>query len=400
MVGLLDMAKLTARSVGSMKTPGMHGDGDGLYLNVKASGAKSWILRVRIAGEQKRREVGLGALTTLSLAGARLKSATLRAEAKAGRNPIAQRDHRKMTFEDAARAYFAIVAPTFKNSTHCANWIATLENHAFPKIGQNELSTIRRSDVLEILSPIWTDRHETGRRVKQRIATVFDWSIGAGHMDTANPVDSALQKSLPKVRVKVKHHAAVPWRDLPDFMQALSEREAIAARCLQFIALTATRSGEARGALWSELDLKRAVWIIPADRMKMAEDHRIPLCEAALHLLEGVIGLDDDLVFPSPTRRPDGVARILSVNAFRPLFERMELTGITAHGLRSTFRDWAAESARADRSVAEAALAHKVQGVEAAYFRSDLFDRRKELMDAWGRYCTGASGEVVEMVRA
>jgi integrase len=394
------MARLTARSVETLKKAGMHGDGDGLYLNVKASGAKSWILRVRITGETRRREIGLGSLTMMSLAEARVKATTLRAEAKAGRNPIAQRDFRKMTFEDAARAYFHILAPTFKNSTHRANWIATLENHAFPKIGKTKLNTIRRADVMEVLSPIWTDRHETARRVKQRIASVLDWSIGAGHMSEANPVDHVLQKSLPRVRVKVKHHAAVPWREMPSLMEALSKREAIAARCLELIALTATRSGEGRGARWSEIDLDQAVWIIPADRMKMAEDHRVPLCEAALRLLNSLKRLDAVLVFPSPTRCPDGTARILSVNTFRPLFERMDIVGTTAHGLRSTFRDWAAESARADRSVAEAALAHKVQGVEAAYFRSDLFDRRRELMDAWGRYCTGTMGDVVELVRA
>ncbi|MEN9011971.1 MAG: integrase arm-type DNA-binding domain-containing protein [Yoonia sp.] len=394
------MGKLTARSVTALKEPGMHGDGEGLYLNVKTSGAKSWILRVRVAGETKRREIGLGALSLLPLAEARRKSTLLRAEAKAGRNPMAKRDRRRMTFEDAARAYFEKLSPTFKNATHKANWLATLENHAFPKIGQNEIKAIRRADVLEVLSPIWTERHETARRVKQRMAAVFDWSIAAGHMDGANPVDAALQKSLPKVRVKVAHHAAVAWRDMPGFMNDLRDREAIAARCLEFIALTAARSGEARGATWAEIDLERAVWEIPAARMKAGDAHRVPLSDAAVSILQSVQGLDDALVFPSPSSAKDGTARELSVNAFRPLFERMKRVGTTAHGLRSTFRDWAAESAKADRTVAEAALAHKVQGVEAAYFRSDLFDRRRDLMDAWGRYCSGAAGDIVELVRA
>ncbi|WP_323771241.1 tyrosine-type recombinase/integrase [Antarctobacter sp.] len=394
------MAKLTARSVASLKKAGMHGDGDGLYLAVSQAGAKSWILRVRIKGETRRREIGLGTASLLSLADARKKSQALRAEAKEGRNPIGLRDKRNYTFKCAAIELHRSLAQTFKSGKHGALWIASLENHVFPAIGEREIESIRRDDLLSILTPLWTEKHDTARRIKQRIGNVFDWAIGAGHYAGSNPVDGPLNKALPRSRQKAKHHNALPWRDVPTFMGELSGREAIAARCLELIILTATRSNEARGARWSEINLGNAVWTIPADRMKMGETHRIPLSERAVRLLKQVEGLHADLVFPSPQTVSKADAKPLSVNAFRPLFARMGREGTTAHGFRSSFRDWAAESARADREVAEAALAHKVGGVEGAYFRSDLFDRRRDLMEAWGRYIAGEMGTVVKMVRA
>lgn len=397
------MPKLTAKAVAAMKTPGMHADTDGLYLHVSSSGAKSWIVRVTIKGERtesgknpKRVEIGLGPVSALSLADAREKARVLRAEGLVGRNPLALRDRDLITFEKAARKLHASIAKTFRSEKHAKQWISGLENHVFPRIGGAKIETISRDQVLTILSPLWVEKHSTAKRLRQRIEAVFDWAIGNGFHPGPNPVDGALRRALPKAAVKPKHHAALPWRQVPAFMAELGQREAIAARAFEFAVLTATRSGETRGAEWSEIDLDRRVWVIPADRMKASEEHRVPLSDEAVTVLEAVQGLDARIVFPSP----GGKGKPLSVNAFRPLLARMGHEGLTLHGFRSSFRDWCAESAHADRAVAEAALAHRVAGVEAAYFRSDLFERRSDLMAAWGRFTAGLAGDVVELVRA
>lgn len=394
------MGKLTKRGVDSLKEPGMHGDGDGLYLSVSRSGTKSWILRTRIKGEETRREIGLGSASVVSLAEARDKARELRAEARRGNNPIAKRDQQPLTFEAAARKVHAQLLPTFRSDKHGAVWITSLERHAFPKFGDRPIETIRRPDVMEALLPIWTTKHDTARRVKQRIASVFAWAIGKDLYPHPQPVDDALLSALPRKKLDPEHRSALPWQDVPAFYRDLTEREAIAAHCLRFIVLTAVRSNEARGARWNEVDLKAGTWEIPAERMKANAAHRVPLSAEAIALLEDARGLDAELVFPSPTRMKDGSARPLSVNAFRPLLARMGREGFTVHGFRSSFRDWSSESARADRVVAEAALAHRVRGVEGAYARSDLFERRRELMDAWARFVTDARGDVVELVRA
>lgn len=212
-----------------------------------------------------------------------------------------------------------------------------------------------------------------------------------------NPVDDALGDALGDASHKPKHYTALPWRQVPEFVGQLTEREAIAAHCLRFLILTAARSGEARGATWDEIDLDRKVWVVPAERMKAAEEHQVPLSEPALDILKSVSGLDASFIFPSPQTR----SRQLSVNAFRPLLARMGREGLTVHGFRSSFRDWCSESAHAPRELAEAALAHKVgDATERAYARSKLLERRRGLLDAWGQYVTGSSGDVVELVRA
>lgn len=394
------VAKLNSKNVQSLKKAGMHGDGLGLYLNIAAGGSKSWILRVTVRGQKRRREIGLGSLDILSLAGARLSAHELRTEAKAGRDPIAVRDYRETTFEDAARKLHASLAPTFKSDKHKAQWLAGLANHAFSKIGARNVADIQRHDVLEVLNPIWVDMHPTAKRLRQRMEAVFDHAIGNGWREAPNPVDGALRRALPKGKHKPTHHVALTWRDVPEFMADLAGREAIAAACLRFVILTAARSGEARMATWQEVDLENQTWTIPASRMKADEEHRVPLSAEALAILHGVQGLDPTLVFPSPQASARGQGKPLSVNAFRPLFKRMKREGLTAHGFRSSFRDWCAEKAHVDRELAEAALAHQVGGVEGAYFRSDLFERRRTLMDAWSRYATGQSGDVVELVRA
>ena len=390
------MSKLNAKLVASIKAAGMHGDGQGLYLHVSSTGAKSWILRATIKGEKKRREIGLGALVDVSLAEARTKARVLRSEARAGRNPIAYRDKDRLTFDVVAEQYHASLAPTFRSDKHAAQWLSSMKGVDLEKLRSRKIDSIGRDDILSVLLPIWTKKHPTAKRIKQRIESIFDWAIGKGQHPGPNPVDGVLKRALPPVKAKPKHHHALPWCQVPQFITQLGEREAIAARCLELVILTAVRSGEARGATWGEFNIENKIWIIPAERMKAEHEHRVPLSDAALSILGGVRGLDAEIVFPSPKLG----SKPLSVNAFRPLLARMGREGLTVHGFRSTFRDWAAESAHADRAVAEAALAHRVAGVEGAYFRSDLFERRRELMDAWGRYVNGTAGDVVELVRA
>jgi integrase len=392
--------KLNTKRVQAIKEPGMYGDGAGLYLNVAAGGSKSWILRVTVKGQAKRREIGLGSAQTVSLAEARQKAQELRAEAKAGRDPTAARDHRETTFEEAARELHQSITRTFRSEKHGALWLSALVHHAFPKIGARNVAEIERHEVMEVLEPIWTKKHPTAKRLKQRIEATFDFAIGKGYRKDPNPVDGALRRALGKGAHQPTHHEALDWRKVPDFMAELAEREAMAALCLRFIILTATRSSEAREATWDEIDVEARTWTIPAHRMKAKGEHRIPLCDEAIAILERVKGLDLLLVFPSVQRHISGAGKPLSVNAFRPLFARMKREGLTAHGFRSTFRDWCAESAHASREVAEMALAHKVGGVEGAYFRSDLFERRRALMEQWGRYATGQAGEIVEFARA
>lgn len=262
------------------------------------------------------------------------------------------------------------------------------------------VADIQRHDVLEVLNPIWVDMHPTAKRLRQRMEAVFDYAIGNGYREAPNPIDGALRRALPQGKHKLKHHAALSWRDVPKFMVDLEEREAIAAACLRFIILTVARSAEARMATWQEVDLETRTWTIPASRMKAEQEHRVPLSADVVAILEHVRGLDSEYAFPSPQGTARGSGKPLSVNAFRPLFQRMKREGMTAHGFRSSFRDWCAEKAHADRQLAEAALAHRVGGVEGAYFRSDLFQCRRTLMDAWSRYATGQSGDMVEMVRA
>jgi len=248
-----------------------------------------------------------------------------------------------------------------------------------------------------VLSPIWIEKHETAKRLRQRISTIFDWAKGAGHYPHENPVNG-LKKALPLVKRRPEHMAAMLWRDVPDFMAELATREGVSARTLEFIILTAARSGEARGARWSEIE--GSVWTVPGERMKRGVLHRVPLSAEALAVMERVRGLDNDLIFPSVQRGPKGEAKGQSVMVFKALLKRMHRSGFTVHGFRSTFRDWCSESARTERELAEAALSHATGNeVERAYARSDLFERRRTLMDAWGRYATGKAGEVVEMVR-
>lgn len=379
---------LSDAKIAKRMKPGMHGDGKGLYLHVTAPGARSWILRTVVQG--KRRDLGLGAYPDVSLAEAREKARAMRTVARSGGDPVAERKREVLTFEQAARKVYASLKPTWTNEHFAKTWIASLEADVFPKIGAKEIGTLHSADVLSVLSPIWTKKNDTAKKIKQRMAAVFDWAKGARHYQGENPVNG-IDRSLPQVKAKAVHHDAMPWKDVPAFMSDLAAREGTSARTLEWIIHTAARSGEARGARWSEIDFKANVWTVPAERMKARTEHRIPLTPEALAVLDQMKGLDSDLIFPSVQRDKDGNGKVQSDMVFKALFTRMKREGITTHGFRSSFRDWAGESARAEREVAEAALAHTVgSAVERAYARSDLFDRRRELMVKWSAYCVNA----------
>jgi integrase len=399
------MGKLTDRGAKGKLAPGLHSDGEGLYLTVAASGTRSWIYRGTIkgrstaAGTPYRVEVGLGSLADVGLAEARDKAGAYRKQCRDGVNPLDEKRRERLTFEQVARQLHGKEATTWANS-HATRWLASLETYAFPKIGNRPVEAIRRPDVVEVLEPIWRSKHETARKLKIRLSQVLDYAADRGMYPEGNPARGKI-RSLETHDHETRHMPALPWPDLPAFMERLAERDAITASALRFAILTCARSGEVRGARWCEIDLAAKVWALPKERMKARRAHRVPLSAEAIAILERVKGLDADLVFPSLQRGKDGTAKVMSDMAFKALFGRMGIEGITTHGFRSCFRDWASEAARADREIAEACLAHVVGGVvERAYARSDVLDRRRTLMEAWAQFATGQTGQVVQLVRA
>jgi integrase len=275
-----------------------------------------------------------------------------------------------------------------KNEKHRAQWINTLRDYAFPQIGTKPVREIDQSDVLRVLAPIWSEKAETARRVRQRVRTVMDWARTAGHFEGVNPVEG-VEKGLAKQKDRVTHHAAMPWVDVPGLLPDLGE--SVAALALRFLILTAARTGEVIGARWSEMDTEEHLWTIPADRMKAKREHRVPLTGEALEVLERVRGLDAEIIFPGQKR-----GKGLSNMAMTQLMRRLGHGDVTVHGFRSSFRDWAEERGGVPRE----SLAHEVgNAVERAYRRSDLLEKRRTLMEAWARFSvsTSDSGKVVEL---
>lgn len=381
------MVGLTARKVEGLKEPGMYGDGAGLYLCISKGGTKTWILRTTVYGH--RRELGLGSTTLVPLAEAREEARRLRKVARAGGDPETVRNRDTITFDEAAKRVHQKLEPTWSNPKHAASWLSAVEAYAYPQFGKRPINKVGTPDILKVLEPIWTAKHETARRIMQRLSTIFDWAKVAGHYPHENPVNG-VKKALGTVNAKAAHMESMPWPELPAFMKELATREGVSARTLEFVILTAMRSGEVRGTRWDEIDLKKKVWTVPGERMKRRIPHSVPLSDAACSVLECMKGMDDELVFPSMQTTKAGKGRVQSVNVFQALFKRMDRDGFTTHGFRSTFRDWCSEAAHAEREVAEAALSHATgTAVERAYARSDLFDRRRRLMDQWGEYATG-----------
>lgn len=391
------MPALTVLRVKNAK-PGRHSDGKGLYLLVKPSGARSWVLRVQTDG--RRRDFGLGPADLVSLEEARDKAREGRKMSKAGFDPSKEWKRVRTvvpTFEVAARQYHENVKRGWKKGKHGDQWLATLEAYAFPLIGQWTVDEIDAAAIQKALLPIWLVVPETARRVRQRIGSVLDFSHAQGWRPTEAPM-RAVAKGLPKQPKKGAHFAAMPYADLPDFMSSLRSEEATLGRlALQFTVLTAARSGEVRGATWEEIDSEAAVWSIPASRMKGGEAHIVPLSAEALAILEQVrpfrSGRKSESVFPGFKGKPLSDAT---------LSKALRVAGggvATVHGMRSAFRDWVAEKMpTVPGDVAEAALAHSIPNrVEAAYRRAKYLDQRRELMAAWSKYVTGSSENVVRL---
>ncbi len=408
------VGKLTALKVGRNLPAGMYPDGAGLYLHVSASGAKSWIYRYSLRG--KAREMGIGALSAVSLADARIKAAAHRALRQEGIDPIEARkadraqaaleDAKAITFKEAAQRYIASHRTGWKAAKHAGLWENTLATYAEPVIGKVSVQAIDTGLVLKVLEPIWATKPETASRVRGRIEVILDWAKSRGLRQGENPARwrGHLQFQLParsKVR-RVKHHAALPFAELPDFMAQLREQEGIGARALEFTILTAARTGEIIGATRDEANAAEKLWTVSAERMKAGKEHRVPLSARALSILRDATALqtgDDAFIFPGGKR-----GKPLSNMAMDAVLRRMGYKEgrATVHGFRSTFRDWAAERTNYPNEVVEMALAHAVSDkVEAAYRRGDLFEKRRRLMAEWATYCNtpkaAARGTVVPM---
>lgn len=383
--------RLSAVKVNQLRAPGRHADGNGLYLEVSSSGAKRWLVRTVVQG--KRRDIGLGSARLVSLAEAREHAHSIRKAARSGGDPVAERRReqgRQLTFEAAAEQVHLAHAGTWKNDKHAAQWISTLRAYAFPHIGNIPVNQIHSAEILRVLAPIWLTKPETARRVRQRLGTVMDWAKSGGLRDGDNPV-LGIARGLPKQPSKRGHHAALPYTEVAGFLERLrgSSNGLIVKAAFEFLVLTATRTSELLGAQWSEIDMEKKLWTIPGDRMKAGKEHRVPLSDRCIELLEAMVSFKDHegLVFPGSSR-----GKPLSTMVFLMVLRRMELA-ITAHGFRSTFRDWASETTSFPHEVAEMALAHTVENkVEAAYRRGDLLEKRREIMNAWSLYCTAANG--------
>jgi integrase len=394
------MAKLTATFVKSVSKPGRYGDGEGLFLLVGRSGGKSWMVRVQKDG--RRRDIGLGSAAKVSLKLARERASLARSQVEAGIDPVAER--RKAagvpTFREAAALVHAEHKSGWKNGKHQAQWLSTLEAYAFPAFGDLSVALIDTAAVRDALVPIWLGKPETARRLRQRIRTVIDWAVAKGYREHGLAM-TVIDKALPKQRSKVKHHAALPYAELPVFARKLRERETIGRLALEAVILTAARSGEVRLARWPEFDLEARVWTVPAERMKAGREHVVPLSAPAVALFEKMKAYrraDSDLVFPGQARGKQGT-KPLSDMTLTKVLRDMGLD-VTAHGFRSTFRDWVAETTSWPADLAEAALAHVVSDkTVAAYQRGTMLEKRRDLMRAWGDYAMGDSGnKVIKLV--
>ncbi len=391
--------KLTKKLVENLGA-GRHGDGNGLYLVVDPSGARRWIVRVVVKGQKNKKgaplrtDFGLGGADIVTLPQARDRALEYRRMAKQGLNPRFNARQEIPTFEEIAQQVHIERLPTWKNAKHGQQWINTLRDYAFPKIGRMPVDTIGQPEALMCLSPIWTEKHETARRLAQRIKTVLDVAKSKGFRSGENPITEIKDaRVLPKVKIKPKHHAAMRWQDVPAFYAELKTRDAMAAKALMFTCLTGSRTSEVLGMQWDEVDLEARLWTCPAQRMKTGEKHSVPLSDEMIAILSTLKAVKSDYVFEGQKRH-----RPMSNMAMLMLLRRMKVEGVTVHGFRSTFRDWASEVANTSREVAEMSLAHKVGSKsERSYARSDLLERRRVLMERWSGFVAGEVGKVVRI---
>lgn len=383
---------LAPATIRNLNTPGLYPDGNALYLRVSDTGAKHWVQRLTIAG--KRRDLGLGSLKLVSLKEARELALENRKMARSGGDPLAERRRAAgiPTFEAAARTVYELHAPTWKTEKHRKAWLATLEEYVFHHIGPKRVDLIHSGDVLRALKPIWNAKPQVATKIQQRIGRVLNHCIAEGwRLD--NPAEN-IQKALPKIPAHT-HHEALPYTEVADAVRKIRAVNMIpsAKLALEFLILTACRSSEVRGALWDEIDLEACVWTIPAKRMKAGMEHRIPFSPRCLEILTEAEALRDTsgLVFPGTVHgRP-----LSEMTLHRTL--KGQCIACVPHGFRTSFRVWAGEQTNIPREVCELALAHRIKDrVEAAYARSDLFEKRRKLMERWASYlASSASAEVI-----
>lgn len=382
--------KLTALQVKNKKVSGFYADGNGLYLKVDKSGNKRWVQRLVING--KRTDMGLGSASLVSLAEARVQAHNNRALARSGGDPLTKkRKQNLLSFKDASLAVYELTKPTWKNEKHAKQWINSLEKYVFPLIGDIRMDKIYSADVLAVLSPIWTQKPETARRIRQRISTVLKWAIAQGWRKDDPARDIA--EALPKIKKDVKHHKALPYYEVPQALNIIKTSHALEVTKLafEFLVLTATRSGDVRGALWSEINGNK--WEIPKERMKAKKAHRIPLSPRCLEILAIAEPMHDGsgLIFCKG-------GKPLSDMTLSKLMKDLKINAVP-HGFRTSFRQWTTEKTSYPWQVCEFALAHIVgDDAERAYQRSDLFDTRINMMKAWAQYVTNQKADVIPLV--
>lgn len=422
--------ELSALDVKRLQHPGTRGNAtfavggvSGLLMQITPNGGRTWLLRVSVGG--KRREIGLGGFPDVTLAQARERARETKDQIRRGVDPVEERKaaraalaaarRRGLTFADAADKCLAAKLDAFKNAKHRQQWENTLQTYAMPELGPLLVDEITVQDVLRVLEPIWQTKTETATRLRGRIETVLSWATVAGHRTGDNPARWAgnLKELLPAASkvAKQSNHPAVQIDDAPRWFAAIRERGGMGARALEFTALTAARSQEVRGARWDEIDLEAGMWVIPALRMKMEREHRVPLPPEAVALLEALPRFEDNpLVFPAPRggemsdmTLSAAMKRLHAVDLVdgRPGFvDRVSKRPAVPHGLRSTFRDWVAERTHFPGDMAEVALAHKVgNAVEASYRRGDMVEKRRTMMAAWADYLTGKNRAGANVVR-
>lgn len=393
------LQRLTALAVTRLSKPGLYADGGGLYLRVSRNGSKSWAFRFTLNGHA--REMGFGGLNSVGLADARKKAGDARLLLNEGKDPLAQRDREEMeraeaakvtaarsiTFDQCAETYIEVHQAAWKNEKHRQQWRNTLASYVSPSFGSIAVQDVDIDHIVKVLEPIWSKKTETANRVRGRIEAILDWARVRGYRTGENPARwrGNLNHLLPaRAQVRpVKHHAALLYAEIPKFMHELRKLNGIAAAALELLILTAARTGEVIYACWPEFDLKNRIWTVPANRMKMKREHRVPISNAAYAIIETMKSPHADYVFPGA--KPGSP---LSDMALLMTLARMNRGDITAHGFRSTFRDWAADQTSFRSEVVEMALAHAIESkTEAAYRRSDLFEKRRSLMTVWADFC-------------
>lgn len=402
-----ELGRLTVAGIAKLTAPGRYSDGNGLYLQISRWGTKAWILRYQFNG--RSREMGLGSYADIGLKEARDKARTGRGMLIDGIDPIEARTSKRQAFlaESAARITFRQAAELFiashragwRNDKHAAQWPSTLEAYAYPIIGELSVTDINTGHIMKILEPIWASKTDTASRVRGRTENVLDWAKARHYRQGENPArwKGHIENLLPaKSKVhKVKHREAMPYGDVPAFMAELVEKEGISVRALEFTILTAVRTSETIKAKWDEMDFSARIWTIPPDRTKSGREHRVPLSDGALAILEKLPReKNSPFVFSGVKMK-----KPLAINAMLELLRGMREGGLTVHGFRSSFRDWVGEATNFQREVAEIALGHVLDDkTEAAYRRGDALEKRRKLMQAWTGYCSTPTARLAHNV--